>query len=160
MIKNDRQQQLQRFRNADQEWSQDLKSQQEPDYRHLGDRRWSDDKRGNWWETERSKRQGYTREQRRFYQGGRYTGKGPRSYQRSDDRILEDMNDRLYDDPYLDASDIEVSVSNGEIILTGTVEDRAEKRRAEDLGESVSGAKNVENRLRVRKQDDGPERKY
>ncbi|MBT1704128.1 BON domain-containing protein [Chryseosolibacter indicus] len=78
-----------------------------------------------------------------------YRGKGPRNYSRSDDRIKEDINDRLSDDPWVDASDIEVTVSSGEVTLTGYVNERSEKRRAEDLAEAVSGVKHVENRLRV-----------
>ena len=80
---------------------------------------------------------------------GEYRGKGPKNYSRSDDRIKEDVNDRLSDDPFIDASEIDVSISNGEVTLTGTVDHRSTKRRAEDLAESVSGVKNVENRLRV-----------
>lgn len=79
----------------------------------------------------------------------RYRGKGPRNYMRSDERILEDINDRLSDDPFVDATDIEVTVNQGEATLTGTVDHRSTKRRAEDITESVSGVKNVENRLRV-----------
>jgi osmotically-inducible protein OsmY len=78
-----------------------------------------------------------------------YRGKGPKNYSRSDERVKEDINDRLSDDPFVDASDIDVTVSNGEVTLTGTVDHRSTKRRAEDLAESVSGVKNVENRLRV-----------
>lgn len=80
---------------------------------------------------------------------GEHRGKGPKGYHRSDDRIREDVNDRLSDDPYLDASDIEVKVENNDVVLTGTVISREDKRRAEDLAERVSGVSNVENRLRV-----------
>lgn len=78
-----------------------------------------------------------------------HRGKGPKNYNRSDQRILEDVNDRLSDDPFVDATEIEVTVSNGEVTLVGMVEDRGSKRRAEDLADSVSGVKNVENRLRA-----------
>jgi hypothetical protein len=76
-------------------------------------------------------------------------GKGPKGYKRSDNRISEDLNERLSDDNFLDASGIEVSVVNGDVILTGTVTDRVDKRRAEDIAESISGVTNVENRIRV-----------
>ena len=79
-----------------------------------------------------------------------HRGRGPRGYARSDDRIREDVSDRLTDDPYVDASDIEVTVSGGEVTLTGHVEHRAARRRAEDLAESVSGVSHVQNNLRVR----------
>jgi osmotically-inducible protein OsmY len=80
---------------------------------------------------------------------GQHKGKGPKGYTRSDDRIKEDINDRLSDDVFVDASEIDVTVSQGEVTLTGTVSTRSEKRRAEDLAEEVSGVKNVENRLRL-----------
>ena len=83
-------------------------------------------------------------------QPGSHRGKGPRNYQRRDERILEDINDRLCDNPYMDASEIDVSVSDGDVVFSGSVEDRKSKRLAEDIGDSVSGVKNVENRLRVR----------
>jgi len=79
-----------------------------------------------------------------------HRGRGPRGYTRSDERIREDVNDRLTDDPYVDASDIEVSVSSCEVTLSGTVDDRRARRRAEDIAESVSGVSHVQNNLRVR----------
>lgn len=80
---------------------------------------------------------------------GEHRGKGPKEYRRSDSRIQEDICDRLADDDYLDASDVEVKVENGEVVLNGTVESRNAKRRAEDLVESISGVKQVQNNLRV-----------
>ena len=81
-------------------------------------------------------------------------GRGPKGYQRSDERIREDVNDRLTDDPHIDASEIEVAVSNREVTLTGTVNSRFEKRHAEDLAESISGVTHVQNNLRVQQQAD------
>lgn len=80
---------------------------------------------------------------------GPHRGRGPRGYVRSDERIGEDVNDRLAEDPYLDASNIEVQVAAGEVTLTGTVDDRTAKRRAEDDAEGVSGVKHVQNNLRI-----------
>lgn len=82
---------------------------------------------------------------------GEHRGKGPRGYQRADERIQEDVSDRLSEDPRLDASDIEVSVKSSEVTLSGEVASRADKRRAEDCVESVSGVTNVQNNLRVRR---------
>ena len=84
---------------------------------------------------------------------GEFRGRGPRGYTRSDDRIEEDINDRLTDHPYIDASDIEVDVSNGEVVLSGTVDRRHAKRLAEEICENISGVKNVENRMRVKDTD-------
>ena len=75
-------------------------------------------------------------------------GKGPKSYRRSDERIREDVNDQL-SEGYLDASEVEVMVVDGVVTLSGTVNSRSDKRRAEDIAEDVRGVRNVENRLRV-----------
>jgi osmotically-inducible protein OsmY len=85
-----------------------------------------------------------------------HRGRGPKNYTRSDERIRDDINDRLTDFDYLDASDIDVSVENGEVILTGNVNSRYEKRTAEDIVEDVSGVKNVENRLRINQNQNQP----
>jgi osmotically-inducible protein OsmY len=79
-----------------------------------------------------------------------FRGRGPKGYKRSDDRIREDISDRLTDDWRVDASDIEVSISGGEVTLTGHVDSRDAKRRAEDIAESVAGVKHVQNNLRVK----------
>jgi osmotically-inducible protein OsmY len=80
---------------------------------------------------------------------GPHKGKGPRDYHRSEDRIREDVCDRLADDDYVDASDIRIEIQNDEVILSGNVNSREEKRRAEDIVESISGVRNVENRIKV-----------
>lgn len=78
-----------------------------------------------------------------------YRGYGPRGYTRSDDRIHEDVNDRLMDDDAVDATEVTVSVAGGEVTLDGTVPSRLAKRRAEDCADSVSGVAHVQNNLRV-----------
>jgi osmotically-inducible protein OsmY len=84
--------------------------------------------------------------------GGQHRGRGPKGYTRSDERIREDVNDRLSDDPFVDASEVEVSVSSCEVTLSGTVDSRDAKRRAEDIAEQVSGVRHVQNNLRVQQQ--------
>jgi osmotically-inducible protein OsmY len=79
---------------------------------------------------------------------GQNTGKGPRGFTRSDDRIKEDICERLTDNPEIDATDIEIRVQNGEVTLTGTVDERWTKRMAEDIAESVSGVKQIQNQIR------------
>ena len=86
---------------------------------------------------------------RRDNSGGTYAGMAPRGYRRSDQRILEDVCDRLTDDPYVNPSDIEVKVNDGTVTLSGSVTTREEKRHAEDCVESVSGVRDVSNNLRV-----------
>jgi osmotically-inducible protein OsmY len=111
------------------------------------DRGWWDrvtDEVSSWFGDEEAERRRRMDEMR-----AQHRGRGPRGYRRSDERIKEDINDRLSDDWYLDATEIEVAVLNGDVTLTGEVMNRSDKRRAEDLADSVSGVSNVENRLRV-----------
>lgn len=96
-------------------------------HRNAGEARWTD----NW------------------SQPGPYTGVGPKGYERSDDRILDDVCQRLTQHGMLDASNIEVEVHNGEVTLDGQVEDRRAKRMAEDTAESVPGVWDVHNNLTI-----------
>lgn len=84
-------------------------------------------------------------------QGGGFAGRGPKGYTRTDDRIREDVCDRLSLDDDVDATEIEVQVKDGEVTLEGSVETRRMKHQAEDLAEAVTGVKDVHNHLRVLK---------
>jgi hypothetical protein len=79
--------------------------------------------------------------------------RGPKGYQRSDDRLKEQVSDRLMDDAQIDASEITVEMHNGEVTLAGTVNSREEKRAAEACAESVSGVREVINQSRVNRGD-------
>ncbi|WP_027998091.1 BON domain-containing protein [Sinorhizobium arboris] len=85
-----------------------------------------------------------------------HRGKGPKGYTRSDTRIQEDVSDRLSDEGMLDASDITVSVTNGEVQLSGLVDSKWAKRRAEDCADAVSGVKHVQNNLHIRPSGGSP----
>lgn len=87
--------------------------------------------------------------------GGQFAGRGPKGWSRKDDRIMEDVCQRLTDDPDIDASDIEVKVEGGEVTLSGTVDSRMVKRMAEDVAERVSGVRDVHNQLRVKQSSEG-----
>lgn len=100
-------------------------------------------------------RSGQSGETGRTGRTGMYRGRGPRGYHRSDERIREDVNDRLTDHPFIDASDIEVDVNDGEVTLKGEVEERNDKRLAEDIVESISGVREVHNNIRVRNRNGG-----
>ncbi|HKH33813.1 MAG TPA: BON domain-containing protein, partial [Beijerinckiaceae bacterium] len=86
---------------------------------------------------------GYWRE------GGPHRGRGPKNLSRSDERIREDVCEGLMEDPHVDASEIEVTVANGEVTLSGATADRLQKRRAEEVAEAVSGVHHVQNNLRI-----------
>lgn len=77
------------------------------------------------------------------------SGRGPKGYKRSDERIREDVCDLLTSHPEVDPSEVDIRVSETEITLTGTVDSRMEKRLIEDLVSSVSGVTEVNNQLRV-----------
>lgn len=83
-----------------------------------------------------------------------HRGSGPSNYQRSDERLLEDACERLTHDPYVDARNINVTASDNEITLEGTVDSRMAKRRAEDCVHDISGVKHVQNNLRIEDNDD------
>jgi hypothetical protein len=79
-------------------------------------------------------------------------GNSPKGYKRSDERIKEDVCDRLMMSD-VDAVEIEVEVQNAEVILKGTVTDREHKYEVERIAESVSGVNDVQNQIRVKTDD-------
>lgn len=96
---------------------------------------------------------------RRFRQArGGQRGRGPRRENtqelgKEDARIWNEVSACLTEDWYVDGTEITVSVDNGEVTLDGVVENRAEKRLAEDCADSVPGVVDVHNRLRIRQAD-------
>jgi osmotically-inducible protein OsmY len=88
---------------------------------------------------------------KRFF--GKHSGRGPKGYTRSDERIREDVCEMLTQDPEVDATEMEIVVADGEVTLMGFVEDRETKRRAEDIAECAPGVKEVHDQLRVSRQE-------
>jgi BON domain len=125
-----------------------------------GERGWWDrtaDQLLSWFgdeDAERRRRLDQLREGRGYGQG-KFRGRGPKNYRRSDERISEEIGDRMTENDWLDASDVDVSVVGGEVTLSGSVDSRYAKRLAEDIAESVAGVRNVQNNLRVRGQEAG-----
>jgi hyperosmotically inducible periplasmic protein len=71
--------------------------------------------------------------------------------QPSRDWLMEgDVNFRLADDPVLDATEVQVHASGGQVTLTGNVVSPDDWQRAENIAWSVSGVQYVMNNLRVR----------
>jgi hypothetical protein len=96
----------------------------------------------------------YTRDDSHWAGGGGrayggYRGRGPKNWRPSDERIRETVNELLTDHDGVDATEIEVSVDNAEVTLSGQVGSRWEKRLAEDIAHSVRGVHDVHNRLKV-----------
>jgi predicted amino acid-binding ACT domain protein len=80
----------------------------------------------------------------------RVEGRGPKNYRRSDERIREEVCERLMQGG-INAEEVDVQVKDGQVTLAGTVENRQDKREIEDLADEVLGVKEVQNQLRVQK---------
>jgi hypothetical protein len=85
-----------------------------------------------------------------------YRGRGPRGYRRSDETIIEDVNEALYRSSEVDASDIEVFVSEGHVTLKGSVLNRGQKKLAEATIENLAGVEDIFNELRLQITDSSP----
>jgi osmotically-inducible protein OsmY len=85
---------------------------------------------------------------------GAFRGKGPKNWVRADDRIRDEVCERLADHPEIDAADLEVTVSEGEVTLQGDVHDRRMKYLVEDVADDVLGVRDVHNRLQIRRTTD------
>lgn len=81
---------------------------------------------------------------------GHYAGKGPRAFQKSDERLHELVCDFLTEAPDIDPTDVEVRVKSGVITLEGTVPTRWMKRITADAVESLPGVLDVHNNLQVK----------
>lgn len=75
--------------------------------------------------------------------------RGPKGWQRSDERIHEDVCERLAGEPGIDPSEVTVEVAGGNVMLSGSVPDRGMKYRIEDIVDGCTGVRDVDNRLRV-----------
>jgi hypothetical protein len=80
--------------------------------------------------------------------------RGPKGYKRSDDRVSDEVCERIARSG-VDAENVEVKVQAGEVTLTGTVRNRQEKWRLEELAEDVFGVQDVHNNLRVSREQQG-----
>ena len=83
-----------------------------------------------------------------------YRGLGPQTYKRSDDRIRDDVCERLTDDPRIDASNITIDVNQGAVTLNGVVPERHMRYAAEDLVDDAMGVESINNQLRVQSRGD------
>jgi hypothetical protein len=88
--------------------------------------------------------------------GVRRVFRGLKGYTRSDDRIREDVCDRINDlseRMNADVSEVEVRVQNGDVTLTGALRDRWHKHLVENAADSVGGVKDIHNQIRVRRDE-------
>jgi len=82
-----------------------------------------------------------------------FRGKGPKGFTRSDERLKEVICESLTDDDAIDASEISVDVKDGKVTLSGTVGERRQKYLIDECVEEMGGVKEVDNQLRVRKEE-------
>lgn len=125
-------------------------------YRRYAERPETDriDDRGRSWRDRASEFfGGRPREEERHFDDGRHAQRSRRRGQ--SDRVLwAVIMERLDDDRRLDLRDVQVEVIDGEVILSGTVRRREDKRRIEDIAD-IDGVRNVQNNLRPRERDRG-----
>lgn len=74
---------------------------------------------------------------------------GPKGYQRSDERIREDICERLAHARHVDVREVEVEVQGGVVRLTGNVRDRRQKYCIEDIVDDVFGVREIHNAVRL-----------
>lgn len=77
------------------------------------------------------------------------TGRSPKNYHRPDSLVEEDIHRRLNHHGGIDARDVRVSITDGEVILEGTVKRWSEKRLIEDVVEMVKGVRDIQNRIKA-----------
>ena len=88
--------------------------------------------------------------QRSAGHSGRAQWRGPKGYQRSDERLKEDISERLMSmGHYVDASEVSIEVKDGNVTLEGTVPERRMKHAIEDVADECMGVKDIDNRIRV-----------
>jgi osmotically-inducible protein OsmY len=90
-----------------------------------------------------------------FGESGRYSGRGPKGYQRSDERLQEEIAEQLTRHPDIDASDVTIEVRGGEVTLSGTVSDRQMRYGIEHVVDQTHGVKEIHNNVRVSRPSTG-----
>ena len=85
---------------------------------------------------------------------GPQSGIGPKNYTRSDDRIREDICDRLTAHGLVNASEIDVIVKQGEVTLEGQVDNLQSRGLVDELFNDIDGIREVHNHLSTSDRED------
>jgi hypothetical protein len=75
---------------------------------------------------------------------------GPKNYTRTDERIREELCERLAHQSGLDVSEVDVTVMGSIVTLTGSVDNRRIKYEVEDIADDTFGVTDVINKLHIR----------
>lgn len=86
---------------------------------------------------------------REYREQTNFVGYGPKNYKRSDDRIYEEVCEKLMKHRDVDASNIGVKVETGVVYLSGKVSSRQAKKIAELIIEDLPGVQDVRNELTI-----------
>jgi len=78
--------------------------------------------------------------------------RGPKGYQRSDERLREDISERLMYAMEIDSSEVTITATDGRVTLDGTVPDRFMKHAIEDMVDECPGVQDIDNRIRVQRE--------
>jgi osmotically-inducible protein OsmY len=96
---------------------------------------------------EQTGREGMRRSQRE-------RGRLPRSYQRPDERILDDLCERIARSG-ADAQEVEIEVSDAVVTLSGSVPSKLDRRIIQNIADDVLGVEEVHDHLRLARRIEG-----
>ncbi len=82
-------------------------------------------------------------------EGGRNSVNGAANASGSDERIRQEVCDRMEKNGHLNVRGISVRVANGEVWLRGEVDNERQRLLAVNIADSVSGVRDVHNRLSI-----------
>lgn len=80
---------------------------------------------------------------------GLFRSRGPKGYQRSSERLADEINDRLTQHGRVNAKNIEVEVNATQVTLKGSVGSPEERRIADKIALSLSEVTQVINQIKV-----------
>lgn len=130
--------------------------------------RWGDERRDEWRDEWRDRDDDRDEDHGALYNIGHRIGQamsdwfgtgavekraGPRGYTRTDERIRDEICERLTFTSGVDVREVSVDVDKGKVTLGGTVHTRGQKYDIEDLADNTFGVTEVENNIRVQRQD-------
>jgi hypothetical protein len=95
---------------------------------------------------------GYDRDRELALRGG-HRGKLPMNFAHSDERLREKICEMLADHDLIDPSNVDVKVKDGDVTITGSIEDRHQRRLIDDMVTNVPGVQDVHMSLKIAKPD-------
>ncbi|HEX7944331.1 MAG TPA: BON domain-containing protein [Phenylobacterium sp.] len=87
-----------------------------------------------------------------------YAGKGPKGWSMADERLIEEVSERLMQDRLLDARGVEVAADAGTVTLSGHVAAASDIALAAMLVRGTPGVRDLVNRLVLQPGARAPER--